>query len=80
MPTPSRVAINRDGILIDDKPLFLLAGQLHYFRWPRAEWRDLLVQVPGDHCVDGVETGGARLQQQVAPLGARPAEVMQLAG
>jgi len=44
MITPSRVAINRDGILIDDKPLFLLAGQLHYFRWPRAEWRDLLLQ------------------------------------
>ncbi len=44
MPTPSRVAVTRDGILIDGKPLFLLAGQLHYFRWPRAEWRDLLVQ------------------------------------
>ncbi|HSN74090.1 MAG TPA: beta-galactosidase [Anaerolineae bacterium] len=44
MPTSSRVAVTRDGILIDGKPLFLLAGQLHYFRWPRAEWRDLLVQ------------------------------------
>ena len=44
MPTSSRVAVTRDGILIDDKPLFLLAGQLHYFRWPRAEWRALLVQ------------------------------------
>ncbi len=44
MPTSSRVAVTRDGILIDGKPLFLLAGQLHYFRWPRAEWRSLLVQ------------------------------------
>ncbi len=44
MLTSSRVAVTRDGILIDDKPLFLLAGQLHYFRWPRAEWRALLVQ------------------------------------
>jgi hypothetical protein len=44
MPNSSRVAVTRDGILIDDQPLFLLAGQLHYFRWPRAEWRDLLAQ------------------------------------
>ena len=40
----SRVAVTRDGILIDNEPLFLLAGQLHYFRWPRAEWRSLLAQ------------------------------------
>lgn len=44
MPSSSRVAVTRDGILIDGKPLYLLAGQLHYFRWPRADWRDLLVQ------------------------------------
>ncbi len=44
MTTSSRVAVTRDGILIDGQPLFLLAGQLHYFRWPRAEWRNLLVQ------------------------------------
>lgn len=44
MLTSSRITVTRNGILIDGKPLFLLAGQLHYFRWPRAEWRDLLVQ------------------------------------
>jgi hypothetical protein len=44
MSKPSRVAVTRDGLLIDGRPLFLLAGQLHYFRWPRAEWRDLLAQ------------------------------------
>ena len=32
MLTSSRVAVTRDGILIDGQPLFLLAGQLHYFR------------------------------------------------
>ena len=43
MLTSSRVAVTRDGIQIDGQPLFLLAGQLHYFRWPQAEWRDLLL-------------------------------------
>ncbi len=44
MLTSSRVAVTRDGMRIDGKPMFLLAGQLHYFRWPRAEWRGLLEQ------------------------------------
>ncbi len=40
----SRVSITQAGLTIDDKPFYLLAGQLHYFRWPRAEWRDLLLE------------------------------------
>jgi hypothetical protein len=44
MITSSRVVVTRDGILIDGRPLYLLAGQLHYFRWPQAEWRGLLAQ------------------------------------
>jgi hypothetical protein len=36
------IALTRDGLTVDNQPLFLLAGQLHYFRYPRAEWRDLL--------------------------------------
>jgi hypothetical protein len=41
MPT---ILCNRNGLLVDGQPLYLLAGQLHYFRWPRAEWRDLLLR------------------------------------
>ncbi len=40
----SRILCNRDGLVLDGRPLYLLAGQLHYFRWPRAEWRDLLLK------------------------------------
>lgn len=38
------VALTRGGVAIDGRPLFLLAGCVHYFRWPRAEWRPLLEQ------------------------------------
>ena len=40
----SRILCGRDGLVLDGRPLYLLAGQLHYFRWPRAEWRDLLLK------------------------------------
>lgn len=38
------IEVTRDGIAIDGQPFPLLAGQLHYFRYPRAEWRDLLLK------------------------------------
>jgi beta-galactosidase GanA len=38
------VTITRDGLVIDDQPTVLLAGQLHYFRFPKAEWRDQLLK------------------------------------
>ncbi|GAB4198218.1 MAG: hypothetical protein OHK0022_17250 [Roseiflexaceae bacterium] len=40
MPT---VELTRAGLRIDGVPRVLLAGQLHYFRYPRAEWRELLL-------------------------------------
>lgn len=42
--TQRSVAITREGLLIDGKPLHILSGCVHYFRWPRAEWRALLEQ------------------------------------
>ena len=38
------VTVTRDGIAIDGQPLYLLSGCVHYFRYPRAEWRPLLEQ------------------------------------
>lgn len=40
----SQVSITRDGLAIDNRPFYLLAGQVHYFRWPRDEWRDILLK------------------------------------
>lgn len=40
----SRVQVTRDGLAVDGRPLYLLAGQVHYFRWPRAEWREVLLK------------------------------------
>lgn len=38
------VRVHRNGIELDGKPFYLLSGCIHYFRWPRAEWRPLLEQ------------------------------------
>ncbi len=38
------VGIDRAGLAIDGKPFYILSGCIHYFRWPRAEWRPLLEQ------------------------------------
>lgn len=38
------VTIDRDGLRLDGRPFYMLAGCIHYFRWPRAEWRALLEQ------------------------------------
>lgn len=40
----SNVAVGSGGVLIDGQPFYLLSGCIHYFRWPRAEWRPLLEQ------------------------------------
>ncbi len=39
-----RVTVGRNGIELDGRPFYLLSGCIHYFRWPRAEWRGLLEQ------------------------------------
>ncbi|MFN8480769.1 MAG: beta-galactosidase [Kouleothrix sp.] len=44
MPPKQTVSVTRAGIAIDGQPFTLLAGQLHYFRYPQAEWRDLLLK------------------------------------
>lgn len=46
------VEVRREGVWIDGKPLYLLAGCLHYFRYPCAEWRSLLAQA----CAAGLNT------------------------
>ncbi|WP_322488713.1 beta-galactosidase [Chloroflexus sp.] len=38
------VSVGRNGIELDGQPFYLLSGCIHYFRWPRAEWRPLLEQ------------------------------------
>jgi beta-galactosidase len=38
------VEIDRNGLTINGKPFYILSGCVHYFRWPRAEWRPLLEQ------------------------------------
>ncbi|MCS6844333.1 MAG: beta-galactosidase [Caldilineales bacterium] len=52
----SRVQVTRDGLTVDGRPLYLLAGQVHYFRWPRAEWREVLLKAKagGLNAVDTV--------------------------
>lgn len=37
-------AITRDGLLVNGEPVYLLSGVIHYFRWPRGEWRELLLK------------------------------------
>ncbi len=36
------ISISRTGLSIDGQPWYLLSGCIHYFRYPQAEWRDLL--------------------------------------
>ena len=36
--------MTRDGLFIDGQHVYLLSGVIHYFRWPRSEWRSLLLK------------------------------------
>ncbi|MFN8458695.1 MAG: beta-galactosidase [Anaerolineae bacterium] len=53
MPT---VTLTRDGLSLNGRPFYLLSGQIHYFRFPRAEWRDILLKAraAGINTVDTV--------------------------
>lgn len=42
--SPQTASITREGVCIDGKPFVLLSGCVHYFRWPKGEWRALLEQ------------------------------------
>lgn len=50
------VTLARDGLFLDGQPCFLLAGQIHYFRFPQAEWRPILqtARAAGLNTVDTV--------------------------
>lgn len=50
------IHVDRNGLQIDGQPLYMLAGQLHYFRFPKEEWRDLLrtAQAGGLNTIDTV--------------------------
>jgi hypothetical protein len=37
-------AMTRDGLRINGESVYLLSGVIHYFRWPKGEWRDLLLK------------------------------------
>ena len=37
------VTLDRNGLAINGQRLYMLAGQIHYFRYPKAEWRSLLL-------------------------------------
>ena len=38
----TRIELRRRRILVDGRPSLTLAGEIHYFRVPRAEWGDRL--------------------------------------
>ncbi|MCB9133424.1 MAG: beta-galactosidase [Anaerolineales bacterium] len=38
------ITLDRNGLSIDGRPFYLLSGVIHYFRWPRGEWRDILLK------------------------------------
>ena len=42
MNTKHTIHVDRNGLQIDGQSLYMLAGQLHYFRFPKDEWRHLL--------------------------------------
>ncbi len=50
------VTLTRDGLFLDGQPFYLLAGQIHYFRFPQAEWRSILLtaKAAGLNTVDTV--------------------------
>ena len=50
------VTLDREGLAINGQPLYMLAGQIHYFRYPKAEWRALLLtaKAGGINTVDTV--------------------------
>jgi beta-galactosidase len=44
---PTTVSLGRDGLVIDGQPVYLLGAVIHYFRYPRGEWRELLLKARG---------------------------------
>jgi hypothetical protein len=51
---PDRIRFDSRSLIIDDKPVFIFSGELHYFRCPRELWKHRLQQMKdaGLNCVD----------------------------
>ena len=45
MPDIHRLTIESDGFRLDGAPFRFIAGAIHYFRVPRAYWRDRLLKL-----------------------------------
>jgi hypothetical protein len=57
------IEVSKRRLLVDGRPRIVLAGELHYFRVPRAEWEQRLGQVrfgPPAGDVLEVEWNGSR--------------------
>jgi hypothetical protein len=51
-----QISVGREGLQVHGKPFYLLSGCIHYFRYPPAEWRDILLKAraAGLNTVDSV--------------------------
>ena len=47
-------AIKPEGFMLDDKPMRIISGAIHYFRVPREYWEDRLLKLkasPPSSCI-----------------------------
>ena len=53
-PHPKRIRYDSRSLLIDNKPIFLYSGAMHYFRCPKELWKDRLQKLKdaGLNCVE----------------------------
>lgn len=51
---PDRIRFDSRSLIIDEKPVFIFSGELHYFRCPRDLWKDRMQKMKdaGLNCVD----------------------------
>ena len=63
------ITLDRNGLSIDGRPFYLLSGVIHYFRWPRGEWRDILLKA---------KAGGLNTVDTVVPWNLHEAQLGQL--
>jgi len=43
-------AIKPEGFMLDDKPMRIISGAIHYFRVPREYWEDRLLKLKACGC------------------------------
>ncbi len=53
-PHPNRIRYDVRSLLIDNKPIFIYSGSMHYFRCPKELWKDRLQKIKdaGLNCVE----------------------------